>query len=299
MSASAAVLPDPRAAAAAAATRPHAPDAGVTAELTYAVRTGSKPVIESAALTGGVPRYLATFEARPVFVRNGRPVADGFTLDRNGFAVRRHRTEVADLYDETAVTEIYYPEIARLLKAETGASRVVIFDHTHRTDGSGVGGARQPARHVHNDYTEWSGAQRIAGLLDGPDREAVSAGARVAQVNVWRPIRGPVQRAPLGVIDATSVDPADFVATDLVYPERTGEIYHLAYNPAHDWVYVPEMQRDEVLLIKGYDTATDGRARFTPHAAFDDPTTPPEAPPRESIEVRTLLLFDQPTGGRA
>ena len=51
------------------------------------------------------------------------------------------------------------------------------------------------------------------------------------------------------------------------------------------------MRRDEALLIKGYDSRHDGRARFTPHTAFQDPHTLPGAPPRESIEVRTLAFF--------
>lgn len=78
--------------------------------------------------------------------------------------------------------------------------------------------------------------------------------------------------------------------SDLVYPHRVGETYSVRYNPAHHWFYVPEMQPHEVLLLKCYDSETDGRARFAPHGAFTDPTTPPDAPPRESIELRTLVF---------
>ena len=113
--------------------------------------------------------------------------------------------------------------------------------------------------------------------------------ARIVQINVWRPIRGPVQRSPLALADARSVAPEDLIATDQVFPDRVGEIYHLAYNPAQRWYYAPLMTPDEVLLIKGFDSLADGRARFTPHGAFDLPDTPAAAPPRESIEVRTLV----------
>ena len=152
--------------------------------------------------------------------------------------------------------------------------------------GSGAKAERAPVRMTHNDYTENSGPQRVRDLFDADEAEALLA-HRFAEYNVWRPISGPVQRSPLGLIDAQSLAPAD-----LVYQDRTGEIYHVAYNPDHLWFYFPAMKTDEVVLIKGYDSATDGRARFTPHTAFDDPTTPENAPPRESIEVRALAFFE-------
>jgi hypothetical protein len=111
-------------------------------------------------------------------------------------------------------------------------------------------------------------------------------------INLWRPIRGPLRDAPLAVCDAASVDSEDLVPSDLVYQNRTGETYGVNYNPAHRWFYVPEMQPDEALLLKCYDSATDGRARFASHTAFEDPTTPADAPPRESIEIRTLVFHE-------
>jgi len=110
-------------------------------------------------------------------------------------------------------------------------------------------------------------------------------------VNVWRPIRGPLRDAPLAVCDAQTVAPGDWVPQDLVYPDRTGEIFALTYNPAHRWFYAPAMRTDEVLLLKCFDSAKDGRARFMPHTAFEDPTTPPDVLPRESIELRALVFF--------
>jgi len=109
-------------------------------------------------------------------------------------------------------------------------------------------------------------------------------------VNVWRPICGPLRDAPLAVCDATSVAFTDFVPSDLVYRDRTGETYRVRYNPLHRWFYVPEMRADEAILIKCYDSAQDGRARFTAHSAFEDPTAPADLLPRESIELRTLIF---------
>ena len=78
---------------------------------------------------------------------------------------------------------------------------------------------------------------------------------------------------------------------DLVYPDRVGEIYRFTYNPAHHWYYFPHLEPSEVILLKCYDSKDDGRARFTAHTAFEDPTSPPNAVPRESIAVRALVFF--------
>ena len=102
-----------------------------------------------------------------------------------------------------------------------------------------------------------------------------------------------MESAPLALADASSVPAEDVIAADLIYADRVGEIYYAAYNPDHRWVYFPRLERDEALLIKGYDSADDGRAQFSLHTAFDDPTSPEDAAPRESIEVRALVVFDQ------
>jgi hypothetical protein len=270
--------------------------AAIHAPLTFITPQDAKPVFESSAITGGAPRIFFETERHSVAIEDMRPLADAFSLDREGFELRQHET-AADLYDDDAVEKVYYPEIEALLRAVTGASRVVIFDVTRRSD-AGAGaknrdGLRGPASRVHVDYTAKSGPQRVKDLLGEDEaKRLAAAGARIIQINVWRPIRGPVQRSPLALADASSVQPADLVATDQVFPDRVGEIYHLAYDPAQRWYYAPAMTPDEVLLIKGWDSLTD-RARFTPHGAFDLPDTPADAPPRESIEVRTLVVIER------
>ena len=260
----------------------------VTAPLTYLDGRGQRPVVVMDP-DGGEPRRTANYGDFPVRIRDARPLAGALSLDREGFELRRHESAVTDFADDDQVTGTYYPEMERLIAEATGASRVVVFDHTRRFDDGGTG-QRRPVRRVHNDYTVRSAPQRVRDLL-GPEAEALLRG-RVAQVNVWRPTRGPVEMSPLALVDARSVAREDLVATDLVYPERTGEIYEVAHSLAHRWYRVPEMTTDEVLLIKGYDSLDDGRARFTPHTAFDDPMTPEGAAPRESIEVRAFAFFD-------
>ena len=271
--------------------------ADVRAALTFITPADTKPAFHSAALTGGAPKVLFDTERHTVAIQDLRPLADALSLDYEGFELQRHPTAVTDLYDDAAVENVYYPEIEALLRARLGASRVVIFDATRRSDG-GTGahnrdGLRGPASRVHVDYTAQSGPQRVKDLLGDEEAARLAAtGARIIQINVWRPIRGPVERSPLALADASSIRPEDLVATDQVFPDRVGEIYHLAWHPGQRWYYAPRMTPDEMLLIKGWDSVDDGRARFTPHGAFDLPHTPAAAPPRESIEVRTLVVID-------
>jgi hypothetical protein len=174
----------------------------------------------------------------------------------------------------------------------TGAVKVVIFDHVVRCAPKarrGETGVREPARIVHNDYSFRSAPRRVHDHLPEEAEELLQH--RFAEVNVWRPIRGPIQESPLALCDARSIAPRDVVASDLVYPDKVGETYAFTYNPAHRWYYFPHLEPSEVILLKCYDSKDDGRARFTAHTAFEDPTSPPNAAPRESIEVRALVFF--------
>jgi hypothetical protein len=144
-------------------------------------------------------------------------------------------------------------------------------------------------RRVHNDYTEWSGPQRVRDLM-GEEAEALLA-RRFAIVQVWRPIRHPVESWPLAIADAQSLSPDDMVVTERRYPDRIGQTSAITWNPAHRWYWFPQMRPDEALVFKVYDSVKEGVARFTAHTAFEDPASPPHARPRESIEIRTLAFF--------
>ena len=143
---------------------------------------------------------------------------------------------------------------------------------------------------MHNDYTEWSGPQRVRDLLPAEEAEELLK-RRFAIVQVWRAIRNPIESDPLAICDARSLDTKDLIAAERRFPHRVGETYQVAYSPRHEWYYFPRMARDEALVFKVYDSEKDGRARFTAHTSFTDPTSPPSAQPRESIEVRTIAFF--------
>ena len=148
---------------------------------------------------------------------------------------------------------------------------------------------REAVQRVHNDYTVKSGPQRVRDLFPADEAEWLLR-HRVAMVNVWRPIRGPVRDMPLAVADAASIAFDDLVPSDLIYRDRVGETYGVSFSPRHRWFYFPEMTPDEALFIKVYDSDAR-RARFSAHTAFADPTAPADAAPRESIEVRTFAFF--------
>jgi hypothetical protein len=229
-------------------------------------------------------------EARSVRIFSGRIDEDAYRLDRHGFQYVREPSVLGwrgDL-DDAEVRRDYYPEVADILRGATGARDVLIFDHTVRR--AGADGARQPALHVHNDYTDTSAPKRVAQLLGEAEARRRFSSGRVSQVNLWRPLRATVQALPLGFVDASTVRPTDLRKLALIYPDRVGEIYGLSHGRGQRWTYFPEMTPDEAVLIKGYDSALDGRARFTPHSGFVDPNTPADAPPRESIEVRAFLF---------
>jgi hypothetical protein len=264
----------------------------VTAELNYLTPIKDRPRTFTFEPPPGEPQSNVVPEPHAVPIYDARSVVDSISLDREGFALVRQRSAVRDFYNDDEVRSTYYPEAERLIKEATGADRVFIFDHTVRKRVVGAadrsGGLRQPVGRVHVDHTDKSGPQRVRDLI--PDEADELLKGRVQIINLWRPIRGPLQDAPLAVCDARTVKFDELVGSDLVYPNRVGETYSVKYGPEHRWFYVPEMTADEILLLKCFDSKTDGRARFAPHTAFVDPTTPANAAPRESIELRTLVF---------
>lgn len=285
-------MPQTTTAAAAAPVTDHA----TAAALTFTVRQNEKPYFLSSALTGGAPEVHFKTEVRTVPVHDMRGRAAD--VDREGFELIRSQSQVTDFYDQAEIDAVYDAEVTDLLTRRFGASAVYIFDHTRRSDG-GEGarnpdGLRGPAVRVHCDYTDKSGPQRARDAMGAAEYDRVIAGGgRVVQINVWRPISdAPVQRSPLALARADSIPKADLIATDQRFPDRTGEIYQLAYGDGHDWYYAPLMERNEAILIKGWDSVDDGRAKYTPHGAFELPDQDPSAPPRESIETRTFLVIE-------
>ena len=265
---------------------------GITVEIPYTVDTGEKLVNETFGPNNIRRSRTGAEDFKRVTVRNGRLLADRLGLDEQGFVLVEHKTKVADFFDAEQLKSVYYPEVERLIKGASGASRVVIFDHTLRSGDETEREERlirEPVLSAHNDYTEWSGPNRVREFI--PDEAEALLARRFAIIQVWRAINQPIRQNPLALADAKSVAMEDLLVAERRYPHRVGQTYRLKYNPKHRWFYFPEMQRDEALVFKVYESEKDGRARFTPHTSFADPTSPANAPARQSLEVRAFAFF--------
>ena len=216
-------------------------------------------------------------------ISDGWSRAGSFSLDREGFALKAFHHPFDRFDDDEAVRKQFYAPVAEFVRTAVGARRVIVFDHTIR---SKVNEKQQTAEHtttqrapvmiVHCDYTPVSGPLRVRQLL--PDEAETLLQRRVDE-------------KPLAMCDVTSASPDDMIEMALRYRDRTGEIFVMRHSGAHRWWYFPKMTPDDVVLLKTYESETDGRARFLGHSAFEDPDTPPDAPVRESIEIRTMAFF--------
>lgn len=262
----------------------------VRTKLNYTVDNGIPPDYYFYDPDPGTKPNPPGTDTREVDVRDGWPKLNEFSVDREGFELKPFPVLFDQFDDDAAVRSTFYEQVVAFVKQHTGANRVLVFDHTIRK--------RQPEQQstlnrpavmlVHSDYTVKSGPQRVRDLL--PDEAEQLLKRRVAFYNVWKPIRNRVEELPLGVCDSQSVAPEDWLIMELKYRERTGEIYVTRHSPQHRWYYFPKMEPTQALLLKTYDSETD-RARFMPHTAFEDPNTPANALPRESVEVRTIAFF--------
>jgi hypothetical protein len=260
------------------------------AGIPYTLETGEKLVNETFGPNNIRRRSSGAQQVFAMEISDGR--GKKTSLDENGFVFVEHPTTVRDFFDAEELKRVYYPEVSALIAKTSGAKRVQVFDHTLRSGDEGEREARllrEPVLSAHNDYTEWSGPNRVRELL--PDEADALLKRRFAIIQVWRAINQPIQSNPLAIADASSIAPEDLLIAERRYPHRVGQTYRIKHNPAHRWFYFPRMRRDEALVFKVYDSEKDGRARFTPHTSFNDPSTPPGAPPRQSIEARALAFF--------
>ena len=236
---------------------------------------------------------LPAYQLHRMRIANGRKAAETFDLQKHGFTFVKHPTAVKSFFDEGQVEGIYHREVEKLIQQESGASRVVVFDHTVRTTDPShhtERWIRNTVKSVHNDYTERSAPQRVRDILPPDEAEALLQ-RRYAIIQVWRGIQPVVESEPLAMCDGRTIPESRFVRNERRYRDRTGETYHIAHNDAHEWYYFPRMKIDEALVFKVFDSDASAGVRFTAHTSFTDPTSPPNAAPRESIEMRALAFY--------
>jgi hypothetical protein len=269
----------------------------------YAVASDEPLFWHQYAPPAGWPETNIEFVEHIVPIRDARHAKGKFRLDVEGVAIYRQQSSVRDFYDEGELCRVGYPEAAAIAKTVSGAQHAFVFDHNVRRAADAIDprqtATQKPVFHIHTDFSADAAPVRARAFAENSASAGVKAvlgaalasGRRIAVLNVWRPIVGPVRDSPLALVDASSVSKPDLLAAALLYPERRGEIYYVRFNAAHRWWYLPDMQLDEVWVFKNYDSINDGRARFTPHTAFID-TTRKQVAPRESVEFRTFVVFD-------
>ncbi|WP_326835135.1 CmcJ/NvfI family oxidoreductase [Amycolatopsis rhabdoformis] len=232
----------------------------------------------------------ASFRSVDTAITNARPISAEFSLDLHGFALVKHRTSVQDFTDAEEVDQVYKAELEDLVKAATGAVKVVVFHTMARFEDGEVRGERPPARAAHADYDGASFEVWIRRTM-GAEADEWLAG-RWSEINVWRGIR-PVERVPLAVADARTTGLDEYLPVPI--HERPGQPtpfigLNLMHHPKQRWYYFADMQPDEALLFRLWDT--DPSVPFpVAHSAIDDPTSRPDAAPRASVEARTVAFF--------
>jgi hypothetical protein len=271
------------------------PTATITANLKFLANLDEPLVYIPSKGGGDATDHVGNFRTHAVSIHNARIDKPSASLDVEGFRLVSQPTDVSDFYDDAQVATTYHDEVKALLMAATGATRIEIFDDTRRSASLSrqrIKKIREPAEIVHNDYTSSSGVKRLQDhFAADPDTARELLQRRFAIVNVWRSIAGPVLNHPLVMCDATTVRADDLVSMQRRADERIGELQVALQHPDQRWYYYPQMQMDEALLFKTFDSDTDGRARFTAHSSVVDPTAPADAPARESIETRCLVFF--------
>ncbi|KAF9078259.1 hypothetical protein BDP27DRAFT_1397303 [Rhodocollybia butyracea] len=255
-------------------------------------KDGSRPFVRvnlDPSSTESRFNYIAVEHTLPIEDVRGKEHL--YTLDTAGFQYFQHKAKHTSFSNDEEIEREYYPESTELLKKLTGASKVVLFDHTIRRRRPGEVDTdvtkRQPVTQVHVDQTTQSAINRVHRHL--PESEAPEL-----ILNLWRPISKPADDWPLTLCDFRSINRAeDLVPIALIYPDREGETYGVKHNPGHKWKYLRGMTPEEIVLIKCFDSIQDGSVSvLTPHTAFEDPSTPEGSPLRESIELRALVFYD-------
>jgi hypothetical protein len=266
-----------------------------------------------------------------VHVRNARGMSK--TVDVHGFELVEDPVDAIDYLDTDQVIDNYYPSCENLIRKVFGPNVDVAkaFDHNIRLSGGshgqelkGSGGskAQVPIGEVHGDYTETSGPKRLSDLSNTPKandvlknrlgdkslldpkivQDAISGKRRFVLINVWRSIdtTHAIEQKPLACVDAASVSENEMKVLKIHYKDRIGENYLIAHDKEHKWCYYPAMEHKEAMLIKQWDSFGDSKskdaermAKFAIHSAFEDPTSPENARPRRSIEVRVAVIWKE------
>ena len=267
----------------------------IKADITFIKKQKTKPYYDSSAITGLVPKLYFKTEKKNVLISDARNLKN-HSFETTGFEICKFSSKY-NLRNISYNLENYKNELNVFLKKKFGYLDSFIFDLTRRSNSSkgakNQDGNRQPAERAHVDYTEKSGKKRAEDIL-GKNyfKEITSSKKRIIQLNLWRPLCKTVLSSPIAFALPSSILKKDLVATDQIFPNRIGEIYHLSHNKNQKWFWVPNMKETEILLLKGWDSSNNKKVlKFTPHTAFNLLNQNIKKNPRDSIEARVFLVL--------
>ena len=252
---------------------------------------GAKPYNYVEPQPEGTPQRNFTAFDHEISIRDLRGSESKYDLDVHAFAALQSYPEHPEVNwdDDASIKENYYPEVEKILLDRIPGSpyKIILFDHTVRR--ANPNAARAPVTRCHIDQTPKSAEMRVElHLSEAEAAQVLKDGTRYRIINVWRPINGAVESFPLGFANSATVPDSDMVSVEHRYPERTGETAAVKYNPDHEWYYWSGIDDTERMLLQCFDSANPGNR--VPHSAFVDPRSGEQSKPRESIEVRALIL---------
>ena len=269
----------------------------IKAEITFIKKQKTKPFYDSSAITGLVPKLYFKTEKRNVPLYNARNLKQN-CFEKSGF-------EICNFFSNYNINNInnnlenYKKELRYFLKRRFNCLNSYIFDLTRRSNSSkgakNKDGNRQPAERAHVDYTEMSGRKRAIDIIGKKYySKIINSQLRIIQLNIWRPLCKTVLSSPLAFALPKSILKEDLIATDQRFPNRIGEIYHLAYNAKQKWLWTPNMKDSEILLLKGWDSSYNIKTPMcTPHTSFNLQGQNIKKNPRESIEARIFMVLNK------
>lgn len=266
----------------------------ITAELKYRAKEAGA----GASTLGSPGASQRPRDLRTVRIHNARELTDKLSVETHGFTMVSQASALSNLWNQEEVNRVYRVEIEDLVKSLTGAETVLTFRWKWRSAAAEkradvfVEDPTSGAPHI--DYTEET-VRCFAREIAGDEQAERLLSHRHALINVWRPIT-PVESSPLALCDPQTVDAADLLLNEAQPQPQNGVFafpligYNLTFNPAHRWYYFPRLQPAEALVFKLCDS-DPGKPQLTAHTGITDPTSPPDAAPRESLEIRTIAFY--------
>ncbi|KAI1456284.1 hypothetical protein F4805DRAFT_233817 [Annulohypoxylon moriforme] len=241
---------------------------------------------------------------------------DDLALETSGFEVMPFTSPLSyrDFDDVDKITGVLLPAFCEKLKEHLGAKEVVALDHAvrrrHENFPISIGKNyeyNQPTMMVHVgksiitanctslgtesalDFSVDEGERMLRVMYPDQGEEIIKGGWKV--VNIWRPLRGPLNDWPLAICDSRTVNhETDTMPGDIVFTKWATENLQVHHSDKQKWYYLPDQTADEVLIFKSAESSPD-KCQAVPHGSFYNPHVSEEEPARESIDCRFFVLY--------